>query len=356
MYLNVIPAPPPPPLPSVRGLGQVRLVRPPYRRGMGQADGCTSYLQSQLAAYPPISETLDMLNTPGPSSFWAYLNLDPTNLPSGPAAAAQQVTEGLAQNYCGELQNDLSAGDTVAIPPSCTSGDCASEAYANFLAYFSQIPASAWGAGNVTPAQANPNNPNVSSGASYLGTVTTGGGNVPVKATLINTSRPGQSFQVGDSFQLTITGAPNSTVTEAQATQNGTVVGTGWSPGSTNSSGQLVITGTFAASDIGSWTEQWTVGSQPAGSTPAKLSFSIAAAPSGSGGGSTGGGSSSGGGSTGGGSSSGGGGGSSNSGGSNSTSTTAALPSWLTQDYAGIPAWGWGAGAVVLLMLFSGKR
>ena len=92
-------------------------------------------------------------------------------------------------------------------------------------------------------------------------------------ATINNTSRPGQTFQVGDSWSLNIVGQPGEVVT-GSASQNGAPVSTS-SMGQTASNGQLILTGTFGAGDIGSWQESYSVGN----STSAPVVFTVAAAP-----------------------------------------------------------------------------
>ena len=119
---------------------------------------------------------------------------------------------------------------------------------------------------------------------------TVGSGNQPLTvtsatATLSNSSRPGQSFQVGDSWQLNITGPPNSPVSNL-AVQNGNSLGvTGY--GSTDANGNFSLSGTFSASAAGNWSETWSVAGQNA---PA-LSFSVSAVQSSGGGSGSGGGS-----------------------------------------------------------------
>jgi len=92
---------------------------------------------------------------------------------------------------------------------------------------------------------------------------------------LNNLSRPGQSFQVGDLYQVVISGAaPNAPVTNS-ASQNGASLGT-TSYGSTDGSGNFTISGTLQSEHVGSWIEQWTVGGTQQIRT---LSFSVTAAP-----------------------------------------------------------------------------
>jgi len=90
--------------------------------------------------------------------------------------------------------------------------------------------------------------------------------------TLKNTTRGGNSLQVGDSWQVTVLGPPNSSVVGA-AQQNGNSLGsTGY--GSTDSTGKLILNGTADPTTVGSWTEQWSVGGTPVGS----ISFTVTAA------------------------------------------------------------------------------
>lgn len=91
-------------------------------------------------------------------------------------------------------------------------------------------------------------------------------------AVLTNLTAPGQPFAAGDSFQLVVTGPANSQVT-GTASQNGAVTSS-TNFGTTNASGQLVITGGWDSTDVGSWVESWQVGS----ATPAPLTFNIGAA------------------------------------------------------------------------------
>lgn len=75
---------------------------------------------------------------------------------------------------------------------------------------------------------------------------------------LVDTTRGGASFHVGDSFTLTVNGPANSQVTVTQTT-NG-VTGSPFVFGSTNSSGQFSVSGTWDASNAGTYTQVWTAG------------------------------------------------------------------------------------------------
>lgn len=99
----------------------------------------------------------------------------------------------------------------------------------------------------------------------------------PPPATVVvlsNTSRPGQAFQAGDSYRLTVTGAPNATVT-GSATQNGKSLGT-TEYGTTSGSGVFALTGKMEAVHIGTWSQVWRVG----GVASSTLTFTVSAAPS----------------------------------------------------------------------------
>jgi hypothetical protein len=108
--------------------------------------------------------------------------------------------------------------------------------------------------------------------------------NGPVIA-LKNTTHPALSpdFIEGDSFQLDIIGPPNEGVTIG-GTFNGTQLPVS-SLGATDSNGNLAVTGTLQASDVGNWTE--TVSVNGVNATPNPLSFIVAAQTGGPSGGCT---------------------------------------------------------------------
>ena len=101
---------------------------------------------------------------------------------------------------------------------------------------------------------------------------------IPTSVNFQNTSRPGQSLQVGDSWKISITGMPGSPVTAASV-QNGASLGTS-NYGSTDSSGNFSLTGTADASTVGNWSESWAV----AGVAGPTLNFTVSAAAAASGG------------------------------------------------------------------------
>ena len=82
---------------------------------------------------------------------------------------------------------------------------------------------------------------------------------VPI-VSLLNATRPGRDFQIGDRFQIVITAAPNQLVSVRTSKQGHT----DWSPvvGSTDSTGQWSTGGQFEKSDFGDWREIWTVGAK----------------------------------------------------------------------------------------------
>jgi len=76
---------------------------------------------------------------------------------------------------------------------------------------------------------------------------------------LINATRPAsRDFQIGDRFEILITGAANQPVS-VRTTTNGRM---DWGPfiGRTDTSGRWSTTGQFEKDDFGGWSEVWTVG------------------------------------------------------------------------------------------------
>jgi hypothetical protein len=76
---------------------------------------------------------------------------------------------------------------------------------------------------------------------------------------LLNANHPANKvFQVGDRFEVLITGAPNLPIS-VRTTMEGR---TDWGPiiGSTDSTGRWSTKGQFEKSDFGGWEEVWTVG------------------------------------------------------------------------------------------------
>lgn len=80
---------------------------------------------------------------------------------------------------------------------------------------------------------------------------------------IINTSRPGSSdFQVGDRFEVVVTGAPDLPVSVRTSRQGRT----DWGPvvAHTDAGGRWSTKGQFEKQDFGGWREIWTVGGKVA--------------------------------------------------------------------------------------------
>jgi hypothetical protein len=90
---------------------------------------------------------------------------------------------------------------------------------------------------------------------------------------LVNASRPAsRDFQIGDQFEILITGAPKQPIS-VRTTMNGA---TDWGPvvASTDETGRWSTTGRLEKNDLGGWSEVWTVGSKLA--SP-RISFTVQA-------------------------------------------------------------------------------
>jgi len=88
-----------------------------------------------------------------------------------------------------------------------------------------------------------------------------------------NATRPATTdFQIGDRFEIVITGAADQPVS-VRTTRDGR---TDWGPviGRTDTSGRWSATGKFEKSDFGNWSEAWTVGDKLANPV---LDFSVSA-------------------------------------------------------------------------------
>jgi hypothetical protein len=76
---------------------------------------------------------------------------------------------------------------------------------------------------------------------------------------ILNLSRPvSGDFQIGERFEIVITGAPNQPIS-VRTTRRGR---TDWGPaiGTTDAAGRWSTAGRFEKSDFGDWSEAWTVG------------------------------------------------------------------------------------------------
>lgn len=371
-----------------RGMGAVarrpggpRVIQVPYRgfglirgrRGMGAsgstADTCTSpnYWNGSLGTCcaplgtPPGADPCSILNNPG---FIAAQAADvgpigPNGVPlSSPTYAdygSSDTNLASIASYPNNVQEDVqtcftnpgsSFVDAVGMQVNCPAASTQMAPGINVSSFtYAQLAAAL--APSITPTQYLAGN--APFGTTVLAPPTVqvrsspqpqpspaGSSSAAVSVRLVNSSGgSNSSFNVGDSWQIIVTGKPNAQVS-ASATQNGTSLGT--SPmGTIGSNGQLVLTGTMASSQVGNWSESWTVGGQNAGS----VSFSVAAPSGGSGGG----------GATGSGIPA----GTSNSGAS-SSNPFGFLTDTFTIGSVAIPIWAAAGAGLVALFMFTGRR
>lgn len=338
------------PIPRGRGFGIIR----GGRRGMGASGStaltCTSpnYWNGSIGTCcaplgtAPADDPCSILNSQAFLQAQANdvgpLNSSGVPISAGTGAGGQELAE--VANYPNNVQTDAiqcwnnpgatfvdSLGLTITCPSASLNQD--------------GILVSAYSAGQLASmisAQATPlaGSPNLAGNNPYATPAQVNGDPVPVTSSVTPTVRlvnssggSNSSFNVGDSWQITITGSPNAVV-QASATQNGTSLGT-TNMGTIGANGQLVLTGTFAASQVGSWTESWMVGSQSAGS----ISFSVGAGS---------------------GSSTSTGGSSSTAGGGSGVDLSTVLSGTVTVGGVSIPYWALGVGALGLLWFMGGRR
>ena len=292
----------------VTGLGQARrqpgFVRPrprmflvPRLRGMGASGSteasCTSpnYWDSGSGiccapiGTPPEADPCSILNSQG---FLQAQATDvgpinpatgvPISAGTGPGAAELAEVAGYPNNVQTDAMNcwnnpGLTFVDAMGITINCPAP--ALDDNGIYVSAYSAGQLAAMLAPTATPAVSLPGNAPFAQPANTGPAPTPQATNYPLSVRLVNTSGgSNSSFNVGDSWQIVVSGTPNAPVT-ASATQNGTSLGTS-SMGTIGSNGQLVITGTMTAAQAGNWTESWSVGGQNAGS----VSFSVAAAGS----------------------------------------------------------------------------
>jgi len=238
-----------------------------------------------------------------------------------PATAAAQLMA-LAQQYC-----------AVEGPPDCGQiGSIISAAAAQVAAAFAGIPASQWNPATFTPYALSgggggaPSSGGGPGGAPQVGVVTNPGPSIPPSVVMKNLTRPGSDtqYQVGDSWQVSITGTPGAAVS-GSASQGAQNLGT-TAFGNLNAQGQMVLTGTMMAGQVGTWVEGWTIAGNPPSIT---VTFSVAAAPAGASAGS---------------------GQSSSAGGATSAGATSGF---TLPDLSTIPSWAWlaGGGFVLFMMM-----
>jgi hypothetical protein len=261
MYFSVAPMRPTPPTPGFRvigmsGLGAIVLpkvvpLRSRYRRrGVGQTTG--QNIINQWSA-------IDQPNNP-------FI----INNPSLAQNAAANTVSALDE-YCAN-----NPGDTSTCSGSSPLPSYVAEANQVGSTLTPQEQAAA-AAGQTTPVESGADvgtytgQPNNAPVIGPIGTTPPIGVTILPVVTISNQSRPGQPFQVGDSWLLSITGAPSQPVL-ASANFNGQAYGTNTPMGSTDSTGKFSTSGTFSSAQVGNWSEVWTVG----GVAAASITFSVA--------------------------------------------------------------------------------
>jgi hypothetical protein len=355
----------------VRGLGQARqpgFVKPGTRiipvpklrlirgRGFGASGSsptaCTSpnYWNSSTGiccaptGTPPEQDPCSILNSP---AFLAAQAQDvgpiapsgaPVSAGNGSGAAELASIAGYPQNVQQDAENCQTNPGASFVDPWGMTVNCPSasieQAPGIFVSAYTTAQLAAMLAPTITPSTILPGN-----AASYTGPAPVPGGAVESTSYSLSVKISGTSFNVGDSWQITVSGPPNSQVS-VSGTQNGTSIGSNTPMGTIGSSGTLVLTGTFTASQVGSWTEQWFVAGQSAGS----ISFSVASgSTSGGASGSSNGGSSGGSSSTGNGAS------------SSDSNPFGFLTNTVTIGGISIPIWALGGGALAALWLMGRK-
>lgn len=85
----------------------------------------------------------------------------------------------------------------------------------------------------------------------------------PRSFSLVNATRGGGNFQVGDAWTLTVSGPPGQPVT-ISGNQNGQPTGTS-QLGSTDGNGNFQTSGVMSSGQTGNWTETYSVGGQIVG-------------------------------------------------------------------------------------------
>lgn len=94
------------------------------------------------------------------------------------------------------------------------------------------------------------------------------GGSAPSTALSAILSPSKAIYNVGDAWTLVVTGAPNQPVSMSGGKNGANATA---SFGNTDSNGRFTLTGSFQASEVGSWQETWNVGQQVAG----RINFAI---------------------------------------------------------------------------------
>lgn len=160
----------------------------------------------------------------------------------------------LAQQYCA-AENPPDCGNISAIVAKYS---------AMLLAAFANVPASQWNpatftayAYNGSPAGSGSSGAGAGAGSSPSGSGNNSPAAGPVTVSMKNLSLPGSdsAYRVGDKWQITLTGTPGTPISGG-ASQDGKSLGT-TAFGNLNAQGQMVLTGTMTAAQVGSWSETW---------------------------------------------------------------------------------------------------
>lgn len=295
--------------------------------------GQPKYATMQFGLSTTTTFTLQSYMDQKVQEFTAESPLSLQNQGITPSTAAGQLMQ-LAQQYC-----------AVEGPPDCGQiNSIVAAAAAQVAGAYANIPASQWNPATFTayaPSSGGGSGGAGSGGGGDVGssggmhTVTSPGPSIPVSVAMKNLTRPGSdtTYQVGDQWQITITGNPGAAVT-GSSSQNGKSLGSS-AFGNLNGSGQMVLTGAMTVDQIGAWKESWNVASQSLSFQ--EVDFTVVPAAPGGTAGSTGG---AGGGTAGGG----------------TTNAAAATTTGFTlPDLSQIPTWAWLAGGGVLLLMFMKK-
>lgn len=375
MYVGLAAAPAGFSYPRSHGASRPVLIRMPrvigrgfsgYRRGFGQLT-CPSG-QQPTASYTGQTVCCGVPGTPPEADPCSYIN-SPQYVATQQQAASAALQPGGAgllgtsilqsiDQYPQNVQNDaidcvsnpgLTFTDPMGIQVTCPSAQNDDNGIPVSIYTAAQIAAML--APTVTPAQETAANVVGTSIPISSGNTGIFSGSAPVATNqgpaisaapsvrLVNSSGgSNSSFNVGDSWQIIVTGPPNATVS-ASASQNGASQGSS-TMGTIGSGGQLVLSGTMSAAQAGNWTETWTVGTSPAGN----ISFTVNAPAGGSSGGSSPSGTGTPSGSIFGGSS------------TSSSDITGFLTDTFTVAGISVPYWAAGVAVLGALWLFGGKK
>jgi len=205
---------------------------------------------------------------------WDAFMLDLPNLAVGPADPTLGIDE---TSLLDEIANETALAE---FPDLDSIANSLGISNILFAAAYSFAPAAAF---SVPTDQFNPPDPNATivvpqipvseytpDVTGLVGQPATSNAN---SITLQNVTRVGQqNFVVGDTFQVTVTGAANQPVT-LTGSQNGVDFGTA-NVGSTDGNGNFTLSGVEGPDAVGSWIENWFIG----GVLVATFSFIVAPA------------------------------------------------------------------------------